>query len=87
MATYQINQITLPNGDVCELESINDITVTLNGTVASAPSFYAPTSTGTANYFLKSAGSGAPSWAQPIKYGTSLPSSGDFTGQVFILIE
>lgn len=61
--------------------------VTLNGTTTSNASFYAPTSAGTSNYFLKSSGSGAPSWSQPIKYGTSLPASGDFTGQVFILIE
>lgn len=62
-------------------------TITLNGSSTTSPSFYAPTSAGTANYFLKSAGSGAPSWSQPVKYGTSLPASGDFTGQVFILIE
>ena len=60
-------------------------TITLNGSSTTSPSFYAPTGAGTANYFLKSAGSGAPAWSQPIKYGTSLPSSGDFTGQVFIL--
>lgn len=60
-------------------------TITLNGSATTSPSFYAPTGAGTANYFLKSAGSGAPDWAQPVKYGTSLPSSGDFTGQVFIL--
>ena len=59
--------------------------ITLNGSSTTSPSFYAPTGAGTANYFLKSAGSGAPDWSQPIKYGTSLPSSGDFTGQVFIL--
>lgn len=62
-------------------------TITLNGSATTTPDFYAPTSAGTSNYFLMSSGSGTPSWSQPIKYGTSLPASGDFTGQVFILTE
>ena len=39
--------------------------VTLNGTskAASTASFYAPTSVGTSGYFLKSNGSGAPTWS------------------------
>lgn len=36
--------------------------ITMNGAVASSPSFYAPTSAGTAGQVLKSNGSGAPSW-------------------------
>lgn len=43
--------------------------VTLNGSANSTPSFYAPTSVGTNGYYLKSNGSGAPTWA-------ALPSSG-----------
>ena len=42
--------------------------VTLNGSDkgGSTASFYAPTSAGTSGYFLKSNGSGEPSWQQPI---------------------
>lgn len=36
--------------------------VTLNGASSSAPSFYAPTTAGTAGYFLQSNGSGEPTW-------------------------
>ena len=36
--------------------------ITMNGAVASSPSFYAPTSAGTSGQVLKSNGSGAPSW-------------------------
>jgi len=38
-------------------------TVTLNGTATTSASFYAPTSAGTKNYYLKSNGSGEPTWA------------------------
>lgn len=38
-------------------------TITLNGTATTSPSFYAPTSAGTSGYYLKSNGSGEPSWA------------------------
>ncbi len=37
--------------------------VTLNGTASATPSFYAPTTAGTAGYVLTSSGSGAPTWA------------------------
>ena len=36
--------------------------ITLNGSINTAPSFYAPTSVGTKGYILQSNGSGAPSW-------------------------
>ena len=39
-------------------------TITLNGSSTINPSFYAPTTTGTSGYYLKSNGSGAPTWAQ-----------------------
>lgn len=39
-------------------------TITLNGSSTTSPSFYAPTTTGTSGYYLKSNGSGAPTWAQ-----------------------
>ena len=38
-------------------------TITMNGTTNANPTFYAPTSAGTAGYYLKSNGSGAPIWA------------------------
>lgn len=38
-------------------------TITLNGSTTSSPSFYAPTGAGTSGQYLKSNGSGAPSWA------------------------
>lgn len=37
--------------------------ITLNGSSTTSPSFYAPTSAGTSGYYLKSNGSGAPTWA------------------------
>ena len=36
--------------------------VTLNGSATASPSFYAPTSAGTSGNYLKSSGSGAPTW-------------------------
>lgn len=56
-------------------------TITLNGTATTAASFYAPTSAGTSGYYLKSSGSGAPTWTAlsipsgNILYGTSAPGS------------
>lgn len=46
-------------------------TITLNGTQTASPSFYAPTGAGTSGYYLKSSGSGAPTWAS-----ISIPSAG-----------
>ena len=39
-------------------------TITLNGSSTTTPSFYAPTTAGTSEYYLKSNGSGAPTWAE-----------------------
>lgn len=39
-------------------------TITLNNSITSTPSFYAPTTAGTSGYFLKSNGSGEPVWAE-----------------------
>ena len=38
-------------------------TITLNGASSTSPSWYAPTTAGTSGQFLKSNGSGAPTWA------------------------
>ena len=59
--------ITLPNktGIVALTSDIPTVpTITLNGTSTTTPSFYAPTTAGTNGYFLKSNGSGAPTWAE-----------------------
>lgn len=61
-------------------------TITMNGTTNANPTFYAPTSAGTAGYYLKSNGSGAPIWAAmsggiDIVVSSTQPSgqkSGDF---------
>ena len=56
--------------------------VTLNGTskTASTASFYAPTEAGTSGYYLKSSGSGAPTWqalsTSPTSGGTTAITSG-----------
>lgn len=42
--------------------SVTIPTITLNGSSTTSPSFYAPTSVGTSGYYLKSNGSGAPTW-------------------------
>lgn len=48
--------------------TLNDIptipTIKLNGVLTTTPEFYAPTSAGTSGYYLKSNGSGAPTWAE-----------------------
>lgn len=61
-------------------------TITMNGATNANPTFYAPTSAGTTGYYLKSNGSGAPTWAAmsggvDIVVSNSQPSgqkSGDF---------
>ena len=40
--------------------------ITLNGSSATSPSFYAPTTAGTSGYVLKSNGSGAPTWINAV---------------------
>ena len=49
--------------EIDEIIDEQNITITLNGNSTSSPSFYAPTSVGTSGQYLKSNGSGAPSWA------------------------
>lgn len=48
--------------------------ITMNGSSNDSPSFYAPTSAGTDGYFLKSNGSGAPTWA-PMSGGLDIQVS------------
>ena len=58
--------ITLPNatGTVALTSDIPTVpTITLNGSATTSPSFYAPTGAGTSGQYLKSSGSGAPTWA------------------------
>lgn len=55
-----VNQI---NEELNEIIEGQDITITLNGTLTSSPSFYAPTGVGTSGQYLKSNGSSAPTWA------------------------
>lgn len=73
-----ISKIQLPDGnsyDIKDKTSGYMKNVTLNGSSASAPSFYAPTTAGTSGYVLKSNGSGAPTWASistPVTYSISM---------------
>ena len=55
--------------------------VTLNGSskAASTASFYAPTSAGTADYVLKSNGSGAPSWVEKAPKASAADSAAKLT--------
>lgn len=55
--------------------------VTLNGSskAASTASFYAPTDAGTANYVLKSNGSGAPSWVEKAPKASAADSAAKLT--------
>jgi len=64
--------ITLPNktGTVALTDDVP--TITLNGSTTTSPSFYAPTSAGTNGYYLKSNGSGAPTWAEVAAGGTTV---------------
>lgn len=58
--------ITVPNatGTLALTSDIPTVpTITLNGSTTTTPSFYAPTTAGTDGYYLKSSGSGAPTWA------------------------
>ena len=68
------------DGTIATVDEIPGIT--LNGSSTTSPSFYAPTSAGTSGYYLKSNGSGAPTWtAFPsipsgnILYGTGAPGA------------
>lgn len=61
-------------------------TITLNGSSTTSPSFYAPTSAGTSGYFLKSNGTGAPTWVSKPTYTASevgaLPSNHTYTTSI-----
>lgn len=56
----KVSQLTNDNGYIT---SSSLPTITLNGSSTTSPSFYAPTTAGTDGYYLKSNGSGAPTWA------------------------
>lgn len=64
--------------------------ITMNGSSNANPTFYAPTTAGTNGYFLKSNGSGAPTWeamssGPDIVVSSSQPSgqkNGDFWYQI-----
>ena len=69
LAAAQTTQAVYPikidkNGHITEYGSAVTIpTIALNGSSTTSPSFYAPTTAGTDGYYLKSNGSGAPTWA------------------------
>ena len=64
--------LTLPTITGTLALTSNIPTVTLNGSATTSPSFYAPTSAGTSGYYLKSNGSGAPTWTS----FPNIPSAG-----------
>lgn len=57
------NEIDTINNTILELNS-SIPNITLNGSVTKSPSFYAPTTAGTKDFFLKSNGFGEPIWAE-----------------------
>lgn len=73
LSTLKINYLTQAQFDALETKEANEIyltpdntivpTITLNGSATTSPSFYAPTGAGSNGQYLKSNGSGAPSWA------------------------
>ena len=71
--TAPVASVNSKTGDVSlsadDVGALPDTTVipniTMNGVPTSSPSFYAPIEAGTNGYFLKSNGSGAPTWSQP----------------------
>ena len=54
--------ITLPDNTGTVALTSDVPSITLNGSGSTSPSFYAPTTAGTSGYYLKSNGSGAPTW-------------------------
>ena len=62
----KVSQLINDSGYITSAPSI-----TLNGSTTTSPSFYAPTDAGTNGYYLKSNGSGAPSWAAVQSGGVS----------------
>lgn len=69
--------ISLANGYLDFVVASAPVTITLNGSATSNPSFYAPTTAGTSGYILKSNGSGAPTWIAPstLNVGSALQIS------------
>ena len=57
--------ISLVNGYIDFVVASAPVTITLNGTSTTNPSFYAPTAGGTSGYLLKSNGTSAPTWINP----------------------
>ena len=57
--------ISLVNGYIDFVVASAPVTITLNGTSTTNPSFYAPTTGGTSGYLLKSNGTSAPTWVNP----------------------
>ena len=57
--------ISLVNGYIDFVVASAPVTITLNGTSTTNPSFYAPTIGGTSGYLLKSNGTSAPTWVNP----------------------
>ena len=73
--------LTLPDktGTIALTSDIPTVpTITLNGSSTTSPSFYAPTTAGTSGYYLKSNGSGAPTWAT-IPAGVTVTLNGSTT--------
>ena len=62
-ATTDVKEISLPDASGTIALTSDIPTITFNGTATTSPSFYAPTSAGTSGYYLKSNGSGEPTWA------------------------
>ena len=56
----------------------NTVSIDLNGSITDSPSFYAPTTAGTSGYYLKSNGSGEPTWAT-IPAGVTVTLNGSET--------
>lgn len=86
MATYGLKSITV-GGNTYEMNTKNALSITLNGgsaisfdggTANQSVSFYAPTTAGTSGYFLKSNGSGAPTWAS-VPAGVTVTLNGSTT--------
>lgn len=97
LSTLKINYLTqaqydtaLANGQISDDElyftpNEPNVTINLNGTDVTSPSFYAPLTAGTSGQYLKSNGSGAPTWGQ-VDYAVTAGSAnavawGNVTGK------
>lgn len=77
LATTMVKYISLPDktGIIALTDDIPSIS--LNGSSTTSASFYAPTTAGTSGYYLKSNGSGAPTWtAAPTIPSNNVTGSG-----------